>query len=129
MRRIERRITISAPVPNVFSYLADFPRHSEWAAQPLRIRQTSEGPVGVGSTFVSVGRQFGRENENHITVVKFIPNERIVFESAGQSRAFPSLLHHGRGQWHNKSREGGRDQPALDGGSPPVSDLRRLAGD
>ena len=74
MRRIERRITISASVPHVFSYLADFPRHSEWAAHPLRIRQTSEGPVGVGSTFVSVGRQLGRDNEDHVTVVELIRN-------------------------------------------------------
>ncbi len=44
--------------------------------------------MGVGSTFVSVGRQFGRENENHITVVEFIPSEKIVFESEGRAGRF-----------------------------------------
>ena len=83
MRRIERQTTISAPVAKGFSYLADFPRHGEWAANRLHIEQASAGPVGVCSTFTSVGHQFGHDNEDHLTVTEFVPNEKIVFESEG----------------------------------------------
>ena len=64
-RVIERQITINASLEKVFAYLADFTRHGEWAAHPLRIEQASQGPVGVGTSFTSVGHQFGRDTEDH----------------------------------------------------------------
>lgn len=87
-RVIERQITIDAPAEKVFSYLADLTRHEEWAAHPLRIQQTSEGPVGPGTTFTSVGRQFGRDNEDKIIVTEIVPSEKIVFESEGRAGRF-----------------------------------------
>ncbi len=77
----EKQITISAPAEKVFSYLADFPRHSEWAQHRLKIEQTSQGPVGQGTTFKSVGHQFGRDNEDTVTVTEFVPNQKIVYEA------------------------------------------------
>lgn len=89
MAQVEKQITINAPAEKVFGYLADLPRHSEWAKHPLKIEQTSEGQVGQGTTFRSVGHQFGRDNEDKLTVTEFVPNERIVFDceaSAGRLR-------------------------------------------
>ncbi len=80
----ERQIEIKAPVEKVFGYLADFSRHPEWAEHDLKIEKTSEGPVGVGSTFSSVGHQMGRDNENKVSVVEFVANEKIVFGSEGE---------------------------------------------
>jgi uncharacterized protein YndB with AHSA1/START domain len=85
---IERQITINAPAEKVFSYLADFPRHTEWAANPLRIEQTSSGPVGVGTTFASVGHQLGRDWKDKLTVTEVVLNEKIVFESDGKAGRF-----------------------------------------
>ncbi len=87
-RVIERQLTIDVLAEKVFSYLADLTRHGEWAAHPLRIQQTFEGPVGAGTTFTSVGHQFGRDNEDELTVTEFIPNEKIVFESEGGAGRF-----------------------------------------
>ena len=84
MARVEREITINAPADRVFSYLADFTRHPEWASQQLQIEQTSEGAVGQGATFKSVGHQFG-ENHDAITVTEFAPNTSIVFECEGNA--------------------------------------------
>jgi uncharacterized protein YndB with AHSA1/START domain len=78
--RFERRTYIDVPPDVVFAYLADFPRHSEWAGDPLRIEQTSPGPVGVGSTFRSVGHEGGREHDQPFTVTGFTPNEYLAFE-------------------------------------------------
>ena len=88
MAGVERQTIIDAPAEKVFSYLADFTRHPEWAANPLHIEQTSEGPVGVATTFISVGHQFGRDNEDHLTVTEFVPNQKIVFESEGGAGRF-----------------------------------------
>ena len=88
MPRVEKQITINAPADRVFSYLADFPRHSEWAQHRLKLEPMSPGPVGQGTTFQSVGHQMGRDFEETVTVTEFAPNERIVFESQGREARF-----------------------------------------
>jgi len=77
----EKQITINAPDDKVFSYVANFPRHSEWAQHRLKVEQTSSGPVGLGTTFKSVGHQFGRDNEDTVTITEFVPNQKIVYEA------------------------------------------------
>ena len=82
----EKQIVINAPAEKVFGYLADLTRHSEWA-QPghrLEIEKTSDGPIGQGTVFRSVGHQFGR-NEDTVTITEYVPNQRIVYESAGKA--------------------------------------------
>ncbi len=88
-RVVERQIVSDAPTDKVFAYLADVTRHSEWA-QPghkLIVEKTSEGPIGQGSTFSSVGHQFG-ENQDAVTITEFVPNERVVYESEGGAGRF-----------------------------------------
>ena len=82
----EKQIVINAPAEKVFSYLADLTRHSEWA-QPghrLEIEKTSDGPIGQGTVFRSVGHQFGR-NEDTVTITEYVPNQRIVYQSDGKA--------------------------------------------
>ena len=86
MGRVEQSITINASPEAAFSYVADIGKHVEWA-QPghkLSIKKTSEGAVGQGSTFASVGHQFG-ENNDTVTNTEFVPNERVVYESEGNA--------------------------------------------
>lgn len=80
---IERQITINATPETAFGYLSDLTRHPEWAAHSLRIEQTSQGGVGAGATFASVGHQLGRDNEDRITITEFAPGERVVYECEG----------------------------------------------
>ena len=82
----EKQITINAPAEKVFSYLADLTRHGEWAQAQhrLEIEKTSDGPIGQGTVFRSVGHQFGR-NEDTVTITEYVPNQRIVYESAGKA--------------------------------------------
>src|SRR3990172_11560485 len=35
----------------VYDYLADFPRHPDWAGSLVKLTQTSAGPAGVGTTY------------------------------------------------------------------------------
>ena len=81
----KQQITINAPAEKVFAYLADITRHPEWSKEEhrLQVEKTSEGPIGQGATFRSVGYQFGR-NEDTVTVTEYVPNQRIVFQADGK---------------------------------------------
>lgn len=86
MARVEQSMEINASPEAVFNYVADISKHSEWA-QPghkLTIEKTSDGPVGQGSTFSSVGHQFG-ENHDTVTIAEFVPNERVVYNADGSA--------------------------------------------
>ena len=81
--RIQRQITVNAPPSVVYNYLIDFPRHSEWASKPLSIKQTSSGPVEVGTTFVSEAMQSRQLQEDQLTITELEPDRKIVFETEG----------------------------------------------
>ena len=86
MARAEKQMVINAPAEKVFSYVADIAKHSEWAkpGHKLEVEKTSDGPIGQGSTFRSVGHQFGR-NEDTVTITEYVANERVVYESQGNA--------------------------------------------
>ena len=82
----EQQIVINAPQEKVFSYLADITKHAEWGnpSQKLQVTKTSDGPIGQGATFQSVGQQFGRQDDT-VTIKEYAPNRRIVYESQGKA--------------------------------------------
>jgi uncharacterized protein YndB with AHSA1/START domain len=86
MGKVEQSIAVNAPAEKVFSYLADVTRHSEWTreAHKVKIEKTSDGPVGQGATFQSVGHQFG-ENHDKLTITEYSPNTRLVIEADGNA--------------------------------------------
>ena len=92
MGQVQRQITISAPAKTVFGYLADFPRHAEWAAHRLQLQQTSEGPIGVGTTFACTGHMMGRDSHDQVTITEFVPDSKIVFEADGDTGKFRHFL-------------------------------------
>src|SRR5207245_8974345 len=61
MVRIDVTIVISRPVQEVWDFFIDFTNSSHWTRSGSELRQTSEGPVGVGTTVESVRPMFGRE--------------------------------------------------------------------
>ena len=93
MPKIEREITVNAPVEKVFGYLADFARHPEWAAHPLTVTPASPGAAATGAKFESVGHMMGKDFHDHGTVTEVLPNERITFEVDSNG----SYLRHGFG--------------------------------
>ena len=86
MARVEKQITINAPAEKVFTYLADITKHGEWGnpGQKLHVEKTSDGPIGQGSTFRSVGKQFGTQNDT-VAITEYVPNQRVVYESRGKA--------------------------------------------
>lgn len=51
--RGQSAITIRVPRERVYAYLADFPKHSEWAANIGKITPITPGAIAVGSRFRS----------------------------------------------------------------------------
>ncbi len=47
----EKSIIIDSSAQEIYGYISDFSRHAEWNHQPTEITKTSDGPIGVGSTF------------------------------------------------------------------------------
>ncbi len=81
-----QKITINAPAEKVFNYVADISKHGEWGnpSQKLQVEKTSDGPIGQGSTFKSVGHQFGTQNDT-VKIVEYAPSKRVVYESEGKA--------------------------------------------
>lgn len=50
----EHSVVIEAPPEQIYEYVSDFRRHTEWNYQPQEIKKVSEGPVGVGSMFHTI---------------------------------------------------------------------------
>ena len=82
MKRFEDRISIDATPDRVFAYVADFPRHGEWAGNDLEVSPGSGGPVTVGSTFSTTAKQFGTQSEQS-TVTEMTPGSVFAWESTG----------------------------------------------
>ena len=60
MALIEESIEINAPAEKVFALTTDATQWSRWHTAIPEAEQTSEGPVGVGTTFKGITRLMGR---------------------------------------------------------------------
>ncbi len=47
----EKIITINRPVAEVFAYVSDLPRGTEWQPGLVEVRRITEGPEGVGTQY------------------------------------------------------------------------------
>jgi uncharacterized membrane protein len=63
MKKIQSSITINRNVEEVFDTIADFNRHAAWRTGLIAAELTSEGPVGVGTTYQYNVKVMGKEVE------------------------------------------------------------------
>ena len=82
MKRYEDRISIDAPAGQVYDYVADFTRHTEWAGNDLQVTKSTEGAVAVGSVFSTTAKQFGTQREQS-TITELSPGSAFAWESTG----------------------------------------------
>lgn len=78
MVNVARSITISRSVAEVFAYVSDVSHEPAWHTDVLEARQTSAGPIGIGTTFqIRVKPSMG-VSEGVTEVIGFEPNRRQV---------------------------------------------------
>ncbi|MHB8511566.1 MAG: SRPBCC family protein [Actinomycetota bacterium] len=74
------KIEINAKPDEVFGYLSDVTRHGEWGnpSAQMTAKKTSEGPIGVGSTFETNQKFAGKATGSKVTIREYNPPEKLV---------------------------------------------------
>ena len=86
MLEFENTIRIDRPIDEVFAFLSDFENIPKWNYYVLKVRQVSESPRGIGTTYHQVRKTDEQdfriiEFELHHTVaVKTLPHSSPSFE-------------------------------------------------
>ncbi len=81
MIKIENSIVINKPVEEVFEFLANAENNPQWQSGTLDVRKTSEGPLGVGTTYTSVSRLLGKQLESTVEYTAYEPNTRVAIKA------------------------------------------------
>jgi uncharacterized membrane protein len=81
MAKVERSITINAPVEKVFKYIEDPMNNPEWLPSVMEIKDVSGS--GVGQHYRWTYKMAGVLLKGETTVTEHIPNERIVSQGKG----------------------------------------------
>lgn len=89
MPKVSKSVHISRPPEEVFNYLANFETTAEWDPGIVEAAKTSEGPVGVGSTFDLISDFRGREIPVTYTMTEYEPHTRFVI--VGQNQQFTGI--------------------------------------
>ena len=118
MLEFENTIAIDGPIDEVFAFLSDFENIPKWNYYVLEVRQLSESPIGIGTTYHQV-RKTGQQDFH---IFEFETNNTVAVKTLPQS--YPSIE-----RSFTLYEEGEttriRDQWKLDTGRPAL--LERLA--
>ena len=79
----ELSVEIKRPPEEVFAFVADLRNDVWWGQRVIKeVRQTSGGPLGVGTTFRQAARFLGVPFAIPIVVTEYEPNRKLGFEAA-----------------------------------------------
>ena len=81
MAKIERSITINAPVEKVFAYVDDPMSQLEYLPSIVEVKDVTGH--GVGAHYRWTYKMAGLRFEGESTMTEYIPNERMVVQSKG----------------------------------------------
>ena len=81
MIKFSNSVVIDRPVDQVFAYLVNSEHDAEWEQGVIEVRKTSEGPWGLGTTYVYVSQFMGRRIEEPGKITECQPNQRFSFTS------------------------------------------------
>ena len=81
----EVKVTIKKPAAEIFSYISNFSNHAEMFAANIESKQTSDGPIQVGTTMQNIAKFMGISMTERFIVKEFIPNKLIYKESLPES--------------------------------------------
>jgi uncharacterized protein YndB with AHSA1/START domain len=79
--KAEKTIVINRPIEEVFAFLADIDNISRWVSIE-NVKQTSSGPIGVGSTFSSTVHLAGQKLDANAEVTAYEPPHTFAFKAS-----------------------------------------------
>jgi uncharacterized membrane protein len=85
MIKIERTITIHRPVDEVFAYVSEVEHGPSYVSGQREAHKTSNGPMGIGTTFSTSGKLLRRGAAFEITEYEL--NQRLAWKAKSGARA------------------------------------------
>ncbi len=83
MPKIERSITVNAPVDKVFAYLGDARNQLEWVPGMTEVTDVVRTEQAVGSHYQWKYKMMGIPFQGESTTVEYVPNKRMVAKNTG----------------------------------------------
>jgi uncharacterized membrane protein len=77
----ENTIVIDRPIDAVFAFLSDFENIPKWNYYVLEVRQLSESPIGIGTTY----HQVRKSDEQDFRIIEFEPNHTVAVKTLPHS--------------------------------------------
>ena len=76
--KFEASVVIDRPVEEVFAYIKDIKNWLQWHTGMLEAEQSSEGPVGVGTTYRGINQFLGQRMEWTSEVTAYETDKKVV---------------------------------------------------
>ena len=76
---VDASITVKRPISEVFAALSDWTNSEKWISSTQSVTKTSDGPIGVGTTWRTVGKMLGRTIDGVLTATEFEPDQRSAW--------------------------------------------------
>lgn len=87
MISITSTMVINRPSDEVFAYISNFENNPQWQKGQLEAKFTSDGPLGVGSTYDQVAKFLGRRIVPTFEVLEYEPDKMV--KAASTAGSFP----------------------------------------
>jgi Polyketide cyclase / dehydrase and lipid transport len=81
MLEFENTIAIERPIDELFAFLSDFENIPKWNYYVLEVRQLSESPIGIGTTY----HQVRKTDQQDFHIIEFEANHRVAVKTVSQS--------------------------------------------
>ena len=81
MLEFENTIRIDRPIDEVFAFLSDFENIPKWNYYVLKVRQVSESPRGIGTTY----HQVRKTDEQDFRIIEFEPSHTVAVKTLPHS--------------------------------------------
>ena len=87
MAEFKQSVLIDRPLAEVFAFVSNLENDPPWTAA-VEVHRTSQGPVGVGTTFRQRDRFLGRALDLTLEVVGYEPNHTITLKTTSGMLSF-----------------------------------------
>ncbi len=81
MVKIEVNEVINRPVEDVFAFVSNPENDPQWQSETTETEITSQGPIGVGTTYLDVGHFLGRRIESIYEFTEYEANRQFSLKT------------------------------------------------
>ena len=81
MLEFENIIRIDRPIEEVFAFLSDFANIPKWNYYVLEVRQLSESPIGIGTSY----HQVRKTDEQDFRIIEYEPDHTVTVRTPPHS--------------------------------------------